>query len=271
MRGAPGEIKKVYQIFKGFIIDIEGVLIRGDTLIPPALKTIAALKRAKKRLVFLSNISDLTREEITGKLRSHGFEIDAHEVMTSAYATGLYLKERYPGKKNVFLIGTSSFKRELSNNGFTVTGDSEEAEAVVVGLDYELNYQNICAAAKAIKNGKIFIASNLAKIKLTGDGHTIGPGFTVKGLEYVTNRQAELVGKPSKFMFEQAIGQLSLKPINVLTVGDKLEQDIYGGYAVGTRTCLVLSGAATKDDVLNQCKDYRPDYVMVDISELLEE
>jgi len=269
MRGASGEIEKVYQTFEGFIIDIEGVLIRGDAVIPPALKTIAALKKSKKELVFLSNISDLTREEITGKLRNHGFDIVPNQVMTSSYATVLYLKERYPGKKNVFLLGSPSFKKELSDNGFTVTGDSEEAEAVLVGLDYELNYQKICAAAKAIKNGKLFIASNLAKIKLTGAGYTIGPGFTVKGLEYVTNRQAELVGKPSKFMFEQAIGQLGLSPGKVLTVGDKLEQDIYGGHAVGTCTCLVLSGAANKGDILSLCKDYSPDFIVEDISYLL--
>jgi 4-nitrophenyl phosphatase len=270
MRGTPGEIKKQYRPFAGFIIDIEGVLTRGDTLIPPALKAIAVLQELEKQIIFLSNISDLTREEVAGKLHHHGFDILPNQVMTAAYATALFLKETYPGKKSLFLIGTPSFKKELSDHGFIITGDSAEAEVVVVGLDYRLNYHKICEAAKAIKKGCLFVAANLAKIKLTGDGFVVGPGFTVKGLEYVTNRQSQLAGKPSHFMFKQAIGQLRLPPSQVLTIGDKLEEDIFGGFSTGTATCLVLSGVTTKADILTRCIDYRPDFIMDDLAELLE-
>jgi 4-nitrophenyl phosphatase len=270
MRGTPGEIKNQYRPFAGFIIDIEGVLIRGDTLIPPALKAIVVLQELEKEIIFLSNISDLTREEMAGKLRHHGFDILPNQVITSAYATALFLEESYPNKKNLFLVGTPSFKKELSDNGFIITEDSAEAEVVVVGLDYQLNYHKICAAAKAIKKGCMFVAANLAKVKLTSDGYVVGPGFTVKGLEYATNRQAQLAGKPSHFMFKQAIGHLGLPPSQVLTIGDKLEEDIFGGYSIGTSTCLVLSGATNKNEILSRCKDYRPDFILEDLSELLE-
>lgn len=270
MRGTAGKIKNLYQHFQGFIIDIEGVLIKGEQLIPPALKAIETLMASKKKLVFLSNISDLTREEVAGKLGKHGFDVAPAQILTSAYASVLYLKERYPGKRKLFLIGTPSFKKELTDNGFIVTGDGKKADAVVVGLDYELNYEKICEAAKAIRNGKRFIASNLAKIKLTDDDYTIGPGFTVRGLEFAAGRQAELVGKPSTFMFEQAISYLDLSPHSVLTVGDKLEQDIYGGSAIGTATCLVLSGAAARVDILRAKDNYKLDYMVEDISGLLD-
>ncbi len=270
MRGSPGKIKKTYRQFEGFVIDIEGVLIRGDTLIHPALKAVSVLQELKKEIIFLSNISDLTREEVAGKLRNLGFDILPNRVLTSTYATALFLKETYPHKKNLFLVGTPSFKKELSDNGFIITGNSAEAEVVVVGLDYQLDYHKICEAAKAIKKGCMFVAANLAKIKLTGDGYVVGPGFTVKGLEYATNRQAQLAGKPGHFMFKQAIGHLGLPPSRVLTIGDKLEEDIFGGYSIGTATCLVLSGATDKNEILSRCKDYRPDFILEDLSGLLE-
>jgi HAD superfamily hydrolase (TIGR01450 family) len=270
MRGTPGEIKREFHPFAGFIIDIEGVLIRGDTLIPPALKAIAVLQELEKEIIFLSNISDLTRVEVAAKLHQLGFAIPPHRVMTAAYAAALFLQEKYPGKKSLLLIGTSSFQKELSDLGFIITEDSAAAEVVVVGLDYQLNYQKICEAAKAIKKGCLFVAANLAKVKLTSDGFVVGPGFTVKGLEYATNRQAQLAGKPSHFMFKQAIGQLGLPPDQVLTIGDKLEEDIFGGFSIGTSTCLVLSGATDKNEILNRCKDYRPDFILEDLSELLE-
>ena len=179
------------------------------------------------------------------------------------------MQETYPYVKNVFLIGTNSFRHELTTNGFNIVSRCKDAQAVVVGLDYELNYWKICEAAKTIKNGSLFIASNLAKIKLTSDSYIIGPGFTVKGLEYVTGKDAVLVGKPSQFMFQLALNKMNLQPNKVLTIGDKLEQDIYGGHE-GTRTCLVLSGAAGQSYPLIKSKKYNPDFILEDFSQLAE-
>jgi HAD superfamily hydrolase (TIGR01450 family) len=268
MCGPAGKIKRQYQRFEGFIIDIEGVLIKGETIIPGAAETITALKQLKKKLIYLSNISDQTQEEVCEKLKRLGFPIDPGGIITSAYATVLYLQETYPHIKNVFLVGTPSFERELTANGYRVVDQHNHAQAVLVGLDYELNYSKICEAAKAIKNGSLFIASNQAKIKLTTDSYIIGPGFTVKGLEYVTGKDAVLVGKPSKFMFHLAITKMDLPPHKVLTIGDKLEEDIHGGHAVGTSTCLVLSGAAGRSHPLIKSKKYNPDFIIENISQL---
>ena len=264
------EIKKEYQLFDGFIIDIEGVLIKGETVIPGSLETIDTLNRLKKKLIYLSNISDQIREEVSEKLIKLGFLIDTNQIITSAYAAVLFLKKTYSHIKNVFLLGTNSFGHELTTNGFNIVSHHKDAQAVVVGLDFELNYLKMCEAAKAIKNGSLFIASNLAKIKLTSDSYIIGPGFTVKGLEYVTGKEAVLVGKPSRFMFSLALDEMDLAPNRVLTIGDKLGQDIYGGHAVGTDTCLVLSGATKRSESLIKSKKYKPNFIIEDISQLLE-
>jgi HAD superfamily hydrolase (TIGR01450 family) len=269
MCGPTGKIKEQYRQFEGFIIDIEGVLIKGETIIPGAAETITALNQLKKKLIYLSNISDQTREEVGEKLKKHDFPIDPGEILTSAYATVLYLQETYPHIKNVFLVGTPSFERELAANGYRVVDRHNHAQAVLVGLDYDLNYSKICEAAKAIKNGSLLIASNQAKIKLTTDSYIIGPGFTVKGLEYVTGKNAVLVGKPGKFMFHLALNKMDLPPHKVLTIGDKLEQDIYGGHTVGTGTCLVLSGAAAQSYPLIKSNNYHPDFIIEDISQLV--
>ncbi|MGD2085284.1 MAG: HAD-IIA family hydrolase [Candidatus Aminicenantes bacterium] len=270
MRRIAGKIKQVYHGFSGFIIDIEGVLIKGETVIPGSPETIDTLNRLKKKLIYLSNISDQTREEVSRKLVKFGFVIDPNQIITSAYAATLFLKEAYSYVKNVFLIGTNSFRQELTANDFNIVDHHIDAQAVVVGLDFELNYLKMCEAAKAIKKGSLFVASNLAKIKLTGNSYIIGPGFTVKGLEYVTGKEAVLVGKPSQFMFKLALKKLNLEPYHVLTIGDKLEQDIYGGYSIGTRTCLVLSGAAGRSDIPGKNENYKPDFVLEEISHLLE-
>ena len=270
MCSTPGEIKKEYQSFEGFIIDIEGVLIKGETVIPGSPETINTLNQFKKKLIYLSNISDQTREEVSQKLIKLGFSINTRQIITSAYAATLFLQETYPHVKNVFLIGSNSFRHELTASGYNIVNHHKDAQAVVVGLDFELNYLKICEAAKAIKNGSLLIASNLAKIKLTSDGHIIGPGFTVKGLEYVTGKKAVLIGKPSQFMFRLALNEMELEPGKVLTIGDKLEQDIAGGQSMGTGTCLVLSGAAGWQDRLIAREKYKVDFIIDRISRLQE-
>lgn len=270
MRRTPGKINETFQRFDGFIIDIEGVLIRGRAVIDPAPAVIDTLNDLNKKVVYLSNISDLTRAEVSGKLNKLGIHTRPDQILTSAYATVLFLRDRHPGKKNVFLIGTGSFRDELINGGFNVVESYRGADTVVIGLDPEISYNKIGDAVKALKNGCLFVASNLAKVKLTSDGYVTGPGFVVKGLEYVTGREALLVGKPGDFMFRLALDKLGLSPHNVLTVGDKLEQDIYGGNKIGTRTCLVLSGASTAREIPDD-GDRKPDYVLEDVSGLQDE
>lgn len=270
MRRPPGKIKNAYRQFDGFIIDIEGVLIKGQTVIAPAPAAIRTLNELHKKIVYLSNISDLSRAEVSEKLNKLGLDIHQDQILTSAYATGLFLKEAYPEKKNVFLIGTDSFRDELINGGINVVECYKDADTVVVGLDPELNYNKIGDAVKAVKNGSLLVASNLAKVKLTSDGYITGPGFVVKGMEYVTGKEAVLVGKPGKFMFSLALNKLGLKPGKILTIGDKLEQDIYGGKQVGTCTCLVLSGASARSDISDDCHENKPDYIIENIAEIVE-
>jgi HAD superfamily hydrolase (TIGR01450 family) len=269
MRCTPGKIKSEFKGFKGYIVDIEGVLIRGEISIPFAVDTINTLIELKKKLIFLSNISNLTREEVFEKLLKIGFRIKPAQILTSSFATVLFLKNLYPDKKRVLLIGSDSFKKELTSSGFEVVKNFKHAHAVVIGLDFHLNYKKICEAAKAVRNGSLFIAANIGKIKLTNEGNVIGPGFTVKGLEYITGEKALLVGKPGEFIFKLALEKLRLSPSKVLTIGDKLEQDIKGGKTVGTATCLVLSGATGARDIEIYENGSMVDYILKDICELL--
>jgi len=98
----------------------------------------------------------------------------------------------------------------------------------------------------------------------------VGPGFTVKGLEYITGKTAELMGKPSSTIFNYCLNKLELSPERVLMVGDKLEQDIYGCNAVGTATCLVLSGASHKADLKITDKKYKPTFIIEHVGKLIE-
>ena len=137
-----GKINQTFTRFDGFIFDIEGVIIRGEHVLPSAIETVRLLK-SSRRLIFLSNISDLSSEDVAVKLQRLGFDVETDEIMTSGFATILFLKEHYPDKKKCYLIGTKSFENELIAHGYHITdGSGETADFAIIGLNYELNYQN---------------------------------------------------------------------------------------------------------------------------------
>ena len=51
-----------------------------------------------------------------------------------------------------------------------------------------------------------------------------------------------VIGKPSRRMLEMCAAELSVRPEDIVMVGDRLSTDIRMGNLAGTRTILVMSG-----------------------------
>jgi len=256
--------------FSAYIIDIEGVIIKGNKKICKADEIIRKLKGEGKKVYFLSNITDKTRYQIAKELKKKGFNIEQEEIMTAAFATILYIKENFPKLQKCLLIGQKAFRDEIIANGYVITNNFREAEATIIGLDRKLNYSKINNAYKAIINGSNFIVANLSTVKLKTNDYSVGVGFTAKGLEYVTKKQPVVIGKPSKQMFEHAIKFLEVPREEILCIGDKLYEDILGGINCKLKTCLVLSGATKEEDISKITNRIHPDYVINSIYDMVE-
>ena len=51
-----------------------------------------------------------------------------------------------------------------------------------------------------------------------------------------------------------------------LMIGDRMDTDMIGGMEAGMKTCLVLSGVTSKEDL--EDFPYRPDYILGDVGEI---
>lgn len=71
----------------GFVFDVDGVLCRGETLIPRADETIDRLRRGGKRVIFISNNSTKSRDEYIAKFTRLGIPVTADDLVLSTYAT----------------------------------------------------------------------------------------------------------------------------------------------------------------------------------------
>src|ERR1700753_760266 len=82
---------------QGLLIDMDGVIYSGDSLIQGADKFIARLLEENIPFTFMTNNSQRTPLEVTRKLKRLGVEVGEEHVYTSAMATGKFLGDQGPG------------------------------------------------------------------------------------------------------------------------------------------------------------------------------
>ena len=242
--------------FKGFVIDLDGVVYRGRELISDSKARIASIRK-KSKVLFLTNNSTRTRADYVKKLEGFGINTNELEIITSAYAAALYIKENYK-KPNVFVIGEEGLKSELSWQGIQ-TG-WRGPNIVLVGLDREFNYQKLSLALRTIQSGADFIATNTDSTLITERGTLPGAGTIVGAVQAACGKEPIVIGKPSGIIGKIVLDKLKLKPEEVLFLGDRLETDIAMGNILGMKTALVLTGASKREDI--EKTGIEPDFVL---------
>jgi 4-nitrophenyl phosphatase len=242
--------------FKGFVIDLDGVVYRGRELISDSKARIESIRK-KSKVLFLTNNSTGTRADYVEKLKGFGINTSEKEIITSAYAAALYIKENYK-KPNVFVIGEEGLKSELSWQGIQ-TG-WRGTNIVLVGLDRQFNYQKLSLALQSIQNGADFIATNTDSTLITESKTLPGGGSIVSAVQAACGKKPIVIGKPSGIIGKIVLDKLKLKPEDVLFLGDRLETDIAMGNKLGMKTALVLTGASKRGDI--EKTGIEPDFVL---------
>ncbi|WP_456474193.1 HAD-IIA family hydrolase [Candidatus Pyrohabitans sp.] len=242
--------------FKAFVLDLDGVVYRGRELLPGVEEKIAKLKKRGK-VLFVTNNSTKTRAEYAEKLSSLGVEAGEDEIITSAYAAAQYIAEHHR-RAGVYVIGEGGLKKELEWRGISIRESG--CSVVVVGLDRRFTYKKLAIAQHHLLHGAELLATNRDPTLVTERGLIPGAGAIVAAVETASERQARLIGKPSKIMGELILRHLGAKPEESLLIGDRLDTDIAMGKALGMRTALVLTGATRRGDV--DKSRIKPDYVL---------
>jgi 4-nitrophenyl phosphatase len=257
------------MVYKGVILDMDGVLYRGDHALPGATTLLPALQRAGVSVILVTNNATRTPARVVQKLAEMGITAPAEAVLTSAMATARWLHTQAPDGARLYVVGSPDLgKVVLEPPGFTL--DAEHPDFVVVGLDTEVTYAKLRTAALAIARGARFIATNLdSSLPVEGGVQWPGAGAIVAAIATTVGRPPDMVlGKPEPTLYEQALTTLGLGRAEVLAVGDRVETDIVAGKRAGIATALVLTGITPPDAVAGLPPDHRPDYVFNNLDEL---
>lgn len=251
---------------RALILDMDGVLWRGDQLIADLPPIFAEIERLGLSVIMATNNSTRTPAQYVEKLRSYGVELEDWQVVNSAEATAQYLSEIHPAGGPVYVVGESGLAEALEAKGFTI--NEGEALAVVAGMDRGLNYAKIDRAAALIRAGADFIGTNPDRTFPTPNGLMPGAGTTLAAIEAASYRSPTIIGKPEPIIYQIAIDRLGTEPSQALMVGDRLETDIAGGQNAGCPVALVLSGVTS----LEEAQAWRPevDVIAEDLTALLK-
>jgi HAD superfamily hydrolase (TIGR01457 family) len=250
--------------FTTYLIDLDGVIYRGNELLPGAKEFIAWLDEHHKKYLFLTNNSFASEEQILGKLKNLGIVTDAQHLLGAGQAAVQNIARRFPGG-TVYLVGEQPMQELLQSYHLkTVPLDADQADVVLVGLDRNFDYKKLTHAVHAVRGGAAFIAINRDPLLPIPGGLIPGCGAMVAAIEASSDRSPEVVGKPEPMLLQEAMRLLNSTPDETVMIGDSLDVDIKGGKAAGTHTLLVLSGRSSRADL--QTFPIKPDYVYQDIA-----
>jgi NagD protein len=246
----------------GFLIDMDGVIYRGQELIPGADRFVNRLIEFDIPFLFLTNNSQRTRRDVVARLHSMGIHVEEHHVFTCAMATARFLSQQKPNGTS-FVIGEGGLLQALHHNGYAIV--DENPDYVVVGEGRAFTMEMLERAVNMIRGGAKLIATNLDPNCPTNGGKLRpGCGAIVALLEAATGVKAFSVGKPSPVMMRAARKELGLSTAETTIIGDTMETDILGGVQLGYRTVLVLSGGTSLGDLANYA--FHPDLILDSIA-----
>lgn len=238
------------QMYKGYLIDLDGTMFNGDEVIDGAIDFIDRLNESGVPYLFLTNNATRQPHEMLAKFDHMGFKTKESRIYTSALAMKTYLEKNY-NAPSVYLIGTDSFRETLTSGG-RVTLSEADVDVVVMGLDTSVTYDKIITACRLIQQGARFLSTNPdMKIK-SSYGFSPGNGAFVKLVSEVTGVEPTIIGKPNRYILDGALARLNLKADEVAMIGDNYDTDILTGINGGTATIHVNTGVHLSEEVLKR-------------------
>lgn len=234
---------------RALVIDMDGVLWRGDTALPGLHDLFDFLRRRDIPFTLATNNASKTPQQYLQKLARLGVQVRPEEVLTSSLASAAYLRQKLPSGAAVHVLGQDGLRQAVHEAGFQVRDDHEPVAAVVAGIDFELTYEKLKLATRHILAGAHFVGTNPDRTFPLDDGLAPGAGAILAALEAATGVKPTIIGKPGPLMFEQALQRMGVDAAHTAMLGDRLETDILGGHNAGLRTILVLTGVNSKEDL----------------------
>jgi NagD protein len=249
-----------------WLMDMDGVLVREESVIPGAEGFIARLTELGRPFLVLTNNSIYTRRDLAARLRLSGLEVPEEAIWTSALATARFLEGQRPGG-TAYVIGEAGLTTALYESGYTLT--ERDPDYVVLGETRTYSFERITQAIRLVERGARFIATNPDATGPSPDGPLPATGSVAALISRATGVAPYFVGKPNPLMMRSALNALAAHSETAAMVGDRMDTDVVAGLEAGMEAILVLTGISTREAA--ERFPYRPSRIVDSIADLIDE
>ena len=253
----------VVESAKNCLIDMDGVLVSGSTMITGADGFIERLKTRSTKFLVLTNNPLYTPGDLAHRLKAMGLTVSAENIFTSAMATARFLQAQKP-EGTAFVIGESGLTEAIHDVGYVIT--DMDPDYVVLGETHSYNLGRITKAIRLIAAGARFIATNPDPSGPTDEGIVPACGAMAALIETASGKSPFYVGKPNPLMMRTALNYLDVHSEDTVMIGDRMDTDIVAGVESGMETILVLSGVTRRDDIARH--PYQPTRIVESVAEI---
>ncbi|HET6170986.1 MAG TPA: HAD-IIA family hydrolase [Gaiellales bacterium] len=247
-----------------YLIDMDGVLVREERLIPGADRFIRALQDAGRRFLVLTNNSVYTPRDLAARLAASGLEVPEDSIWTAALATARFLAEQRPGG-SAYVIGEAGLTTALHEVGYVLA--ERDPDYVVLGETRSYSFERITRGIRLIAAGARFIAANPDPTGPGPDGILPATGSVAALISKATGVEPYFVGKPNPLMMREALRAIDAHSEATAMIGDRMDTDVVAGMEAGLHTILVLSGISTRE--LAERFPYRPSLIVDSVADLV--
>ena len=246
-----------------YLMDMDGVLVHEERLIPGADLFVKRLQQAGHPFLVLTNNSIYTPRDLAARLARTGIVLPPERIWTSALATATFLDSQRPGG-SAFAIGEAGLTTALHEIDYTLS--ELDPDYVVLGETRTYSFELITKAIRLIELGARFIATNPDPIGPSLDGSLPATGAVAALISKATGVRPYFVGKPNPLMMRSALRAIGAHSETTVMIGDRMDTDIVAGLEAGMETVLVLTGISTRADA--QRSAYCPSRVVDSIADL---
>lgn len=261
-------VNKLWGKYDLVLADLDGVIYEGNRAIENSVTSINSLAAAGIPVGYVTNNSSRKQQTIADQLNSFGLTVTANQVISSGKTAVELLQKRVSPGAKIYVVGGEGLRGFVTEAGFEIVSSSDEKPvAVLQGFAPEVSWRELAEASYCIQNGAIWIASNSDWTLPQEKGIAPGNGTLVSAVHTAVGQFPIVAGKPETAIFETA--KETFNSSSALFIGDRLETDILGAKRAGIESAIVLTGIASKKDVIAAKPDERADYILETLADLL--
>jgi HAD superfamily hydrolase (TIGR01450 family) len=268
----PAAVRDRLRAVRGFVFDMDGTLVLGDrhnrrlAPLPGALEITRWVTRQGKPFAIFTNGTTRTPRQYAETLRSIGFDLPDHAMLTPASsAVAVFARRRY---RRVLILGDEGLAGPVRDAGIDVVPVAEcqgadtagavdaadavdpaaAVDAVLVGWYPSFTMPALEAACHAVWGGAALYSCSQSMFFATAGGRAIGTSRAISAMiKSLTGCRVRVVGKPSLEALRSAGQRLGIPPADLAVVGDDQELEVPMAHRGRALAVAVTSGVGTAD------------------------